>query len=278
MSFIRDIIVMVKYMKKRVISAIVALIIVVPLLILGGDWFYIGACVIGVIGFNEFLQVREKDKKIPVLIKCLSMAAFVILMMSAVNNTYIFKIDYRYLTLSILLCLLPLLLYPDRKRYDADDAFYLLGGVFFLGTAFNFLITIRNMSLEYFVYVMLVTFLTDTFAHFFGTKLGKIKLCPKISPNKTVEGALGGTFFGTFIGFMYFMTFVKVDAHMFSVIVLSFFLSIMAQFGDLFFSSVKRKYGVKDYGNIMPGHGGVLDRVDSLLFAMLAFTFAIAFF
>lgn len=265
-------------MKKRVISAIVALIIVVPLLILGGYWFYIGACIIGVIGFNEFLTVREKDKKIPLLIKCLSMAAFVILMMSAVNNTYLFKIDYRYLTLSILLCLLPLLLYPDRKKYDADDAFYILGGVFFLGTAFNFLITIRNMSLNYFVYIMLVTFMTDTFAHFFGTKLGKIKLCPKISPNKTVEGALGGTFFGTFIGVVYFLTFIKVDAHIIAIVLISLFLSIMAQFGDLFFSSVKRKYGVKDYGNIMPGHGGVLDRVDSLLFAILAFTFAISFF
>ena len=278
MCFLRDIIVMVKYMKKRVISAIVALIIVVPLLILGGYWFYIGACIIGVIGFNEFLQVREKNKKIPILIKCLSMAAFVILMMSAVNNTYMFKIDYRYLTLSILLCLLPLLSYPDQKKFDADDAFYILGGVFFLGITFNFLITIRNMSLDYFIYIMLVTFMTDTFAHFFGTKLGKIKLCPKISPNKTVEGALGGTFFGTFIGVVYFLTFIKVDAHIIAIVLISLFLSIMAQFGDLFFSSVKRKYGVKDYGNIMPGHGGVLDRVDSLLFAILAFTFAITFF
>ena len=174
--------------------------------------------------------------------------------------------------------MLPLLLYPDRKKYDADDAFYILGGVFFLGTAFNFLITIRNMNLDYFVYIMLVTFMTDTFAHFFGTKLGKIKLCPKISPNKTVEGALGGTFFGTFIGVVYFLTFIKVDAHIIAIVLISLFLSIMAQFGDLFFSSVKRKYGVKDYGNIMPGHGGVLDRVDSLLFAILAFTFAITFF
>ena len=265
-------------MKKRVISAIVALIIVVPLLILGGYWFYIGACVIGIIGFNEFLLVREKEKKLPLIVKCLSMASFILLMMSSISNSYIFKIDYKSLSLVMLCCLLPLLFYPDRKEFDADDAFYLLGGVFFLGTAFNFLITIRNMSLDYLVYIMLVTFMTDTFAHFFGTKLGRIKLCPKISPNKTVEGALGGTFFGTFIGVIYFITFVKTDANLLSVCLISFFLSVMAQFGDLFFSSVKRKYDVKDYGNIMPGHGGVLDRVDSLLFAILAFTFAITFF
>ena len=86
---------MVKYMKKRVISAIVALIIVVPLLILGGYWFYIGACVIGIIGFNEFLLVREKEKKLPLIVKCLSMASFILLMMSSISNSYIFKIDYK---------------------------------------------------------------------------------------------------------------------------------------------------------------------------------------
>lgn len=265
-------------MKKRIISAVVALIIVIPLLVLGGYWFYVGACIIGVIGFNEFLQIREQDKKIPLFVKCLSMAAFVTIMMSAINNDFTFSVDYRYVTLSILLILLPMLLYPDRKKYDADDAFYLLGGAFFLGIAFNYMITIRNMSLEYFIYAMLTCFMTDTFAHFFGTRLGRIKLCPSISPKKTVEGALGGAFFGTFIGSVYFTTFVNTNINLFVVIVISLFLSIMSMFGDLFFSQIKRKYGVKDFGNIMPGHGGVLDRVDSLIFVILAFAFILSFF
>lgn len=265
-------------MKKRVISAIVALIIVVPLLFLGGYWFYVGASIIGVIGFYEFLAVRENERKIPLVIKCLAMIAFALLMSCAVSNDYVFKIDYRYLVLSLLLVLFPIVFYPDRKKYNADDAFYLLGGIFFLGMSFNLLITIRNISLDYFIYIMLVTFLTDTFAHFFGTKLGRIKLCPKISPNKTVEGALGGAFFGTFVGVIYFLTFIKVDAHILFVCLISLLLSIMAQFGDLFFSSIKRKYGVKDFGNIMPGHGGVLDRIDSLLFVILAFSFVVTFF
>ena len=120
--------------------------------------------------------------------------------------------------------------------------------------------------------------MADTGAYFVGKIFGRHKLCPDVSPKKTIEGALGGTFFGTFIGVIYFITFVKTDSNLLSVCLISLFLSVMAQFGDLFFSSVKRKYGVKDYGNIMPGHGGVLDRVDSLLFAILAFTFAITFF
>ena len=113
--------------------------------------------------------------------------------------------------------------------------------------------------------------MTDTFAHFFGTKIGKHKLCPKISPNKTIEGMIGGTVFGTFLASMYFITVINSDKNVVLVVLMTLFLSIIAQFGDLVFSAIKRKYNVKDYGNIMPGHGGVLDRLDSLIFTMLAF-------
>ena len=120
--------------------------------------------------------------------------------------------------------------------------------------------------------------MSDTFAHFFGTKIGKHKLAPQISPNKTVEGMIGGIVFGTFISGMFFLTFINNSAHITLLFITSFVLSIIAEFGDLVFSSIKRKYGVKDYGNIMPGHGGVLDRLDSLFFALLAFSFLVSFF
>ena len=120
--------------------------------------------------------------------------------------------------------------------------------------------------------------MSDTFAHFFGTKIGKHKLCPAVSPNKTVEGMVGGVFFGTFLGMVFFKTFIDVSADLFLVIVVSLVLSLIAEFGDLVFSAIKRRYGVKDYGNIMPGHGGVLDRLDSILFAILAFSYLVTFF
>ena len=127
------------------------------------------------------------------------------------------------------------------------------------------------MDVLYLVYVGLVTVMSDTFAHFFGVNVGKNKLCPTISPNKTIEGMVGGTFFGTFIGMVYYLTFVNTSANVLVVILITLFLSLVAQFGDLVFSMIKRKYDVKDYGNIMPGHGGVLDRLDSLIFTMLAY-------
>ena len=264
-------------MKKRVISAIIALIICIPLLIIGGYPFYVGVSILSVIGYYEIINIRERERKVPLLIKLIGLVTYLMIVLNNVVSSNIFYIDYKVLALTAFLLMLPIIFF-DRKKYNVNDALYLIGTSIFLGITFNFLMIFRNIDINYLIYILLITIMTDTFAHFFGTKLGKIKLCPKISPNKTVEGALGGTFFGTFIGVVYFLTFIKVDAHIIAIVLISLFLSIMAQFGDLFFSSVKRKYGVKDYGNIMPGHGGVLDRVDSLLFAILAFTFAITFF
>ena len=256
-------------MKKRVISAIVALAIVIPLIILGGLWFYIGAGLIGVIGFNEMLMARDKKKKIPVLMKLLSMISFVVIMLSSINSTYEFVIDYKFIAIPFLLCLTPIIFYIDSGKYDIEDALYLLGSIFFLGVSFNFLITIRNMNLYYFLYLIIITIMTDTFAHFFGTQIGKHKLCPKVSPNKTIEGFIGGLLFGTFMGTMFYTTMLESNLSLLVIILITMLLSIMASMGDLVFSAMKRHFNIKDFGNIMPGHGGVLDRVDSILFAAL---------
>ena len=255
---------MVNSMKKRVISAIIALIIVVPLILIGGYAYYIGVGIIAIIGFNELISVREKEKKIPMIMKVLTLVSYLAIVMSAVKKIT-FDLDHRLIILNIFACLIPLIA-MERKKYDAEDALVLLAATLFLGISFNFLIVIRNMNLLYLLYVVLITIMSDTFAHFWGSKIGSIKLCPNVSPNKTVEGMVGGTIFGTFIGSAFFLTFINVNASVFLVGVISLCLSLVAQFGDLVFSAIKRKYGVKDYGNIMPGHGGFLDRVDSLIF------------
>ncbi len=258
-------------LKVRVISAIVALIIVIPILIIGSYAFFVGACIIGCIGFYEMLSLRNKKKEIPLLMKILSFLCFLTLTATSIFE-HSFSIDYRLLVIVPLVLLSPLLFYGKSKKYDAEDALFVMASVFFLGIAFRYLVIFRNFGIHFLLYLLMITIMTDTFAHFFGTKIGRNKLCPYVSPNKTIEGMIGGTIMGTFIGTVYYITFTNSMANIFSVIGVTLVLSLVAQIGDLVFSAIKRKYDVKDYGNIMPGHGGVLDRLDSLIFAMLAFS------
>ena len=263
-------------MKQRVISAIIAIIIAIPIIIIGSYAYYVAVGILSIIGYYEMLKVRQKEKKIDLSVRIITLVSYLCIVLSAFNKTT-FNIDYRLYILNLFVCYLPLIVF-NTKDYDAEDALVLFAITTFLGMGFNYLIVIRNSNILYLLYVMFATFMSDTFAHFWGTKIGKHKLAPQISPNKTVEGMIGGVVFGTFISGMFFLTFINNSANTFLVFVISCALSIISEFGDLVFSSIKRKYKVKDYGNIMPGHGGVLDRLDSLFFALLAFAFLVSFF
>ena len=109
---------------------------------------------------------------------------------------------------------------------------------------------------------------------FMGRALGKRKLCPHVSPNKTVEGSIGG-FIGSVVGMIIYHLVVKatvsLDLGWAMIIVLGLVGSLLGQIGDLSFSVIKREFGIKDYGAIFPGHGGVLDRFDSVLFVSPAY-------
>ncbi|MBQ9942283.1 MAG: CDP-archaeol synthase [Christensenellaceae bacterium] len=109
---------------------------------------------------------------------------------------------------------------------------------------------------------------TDVFAYFIGSLFGKKKLCPNISPKKTVEGALGGLVGGIVGSMIVAILFDNGRVHLVEYAILALVLSALAQIGDLAASVVKRRYGVKDFGSIFPGHGGLLDRFDSMLFIM----------
>ena len=110
-------------------------------------------------------------------------------------------------------------------------------------------------------FVLCIAWFTDTFAYFSGMLFGKKKLCPDISPKKTVAGAIGGTLFGTLIGMAIFSWACGFSAYAFCALP----FSIASQCGDLVASITKRRFDVKDYGKIFPGHGGVLDRFDSVI-------------
>ena len=131
------------------------------------------------------------------------------------------------------------------------------------------MVFLRFAGLKLFLFMIIVVALTDSSAYFVGKKIGKHKLAPKISPNKTIEGAVGGTLLGVTVGGVYGLV-TGLSGNVLLLILMSLVIALVAQFGDLVASSMKREYGIKDFGTIFPGHGGVLDRFDSHLYASLA--------
>lgn len=131
-------------------------------------------------------------------------------------------------------------------------------------------------GLFFIIFAMFSAWMTDTFAYFTGSFLGKHKMCPKISPKKTWEGAVGGVIGCAVANVALYAVFENlvfenpVNNYL-AVVLLSVFLSIISMCGDLTASVVKRNFGVKDFGNLVPGHGGVMDRFDSEIFVLAAF-------
>lgn len=136
------------------------------------------------------------------------------------------------------------------------------------------LIFIRNVSFSYIIYLFSIVWSTDIGGYVFGKLIGGKKLAPKISPKKTYAGFIGGLI----IAFVVTSAYLYLIHNITSILVFGIFiLSIISQYGDLFESFIKRKFNVKDSGNILPGHGGILDRVDGLIIAAIAMSMMLQF-
>jgi phosphatidate cytidylyltransferase len=163
----------------------------------------------------------------------------------------------------VLISLLYLFNIEHRKL---EDAMATITGIFYV-IFFSFHVTLVDQTGPYsrLVWLIVITaFGTDVMAYFTGYLLGKHKLCPKISPKKTIEGSIGGVL-GSIILSGLFGYFFMPDI-LIHCLVIGLLGGIVSQFGDLTASIFKRKMGIKDYGNLIPGHGGILDRFDSVLF------------
>lgn len=149
------------------------------------------------------------------------------------------------------------------KRSIEDISVSVLTFVY-ITVALTAVIPIQKASKDFVWYIFLFAFVTDTFAYFSGRAFGKTKLIPSVSPKKTVEGAVGGVLGCVLCSGLY--AYFTHPRYLTAVLIASVFGSVVSQFGDLFASVFKRKLGIKDYGNLIPGHGGMLDRIDSIIF------------
>ena len=259
-------------MLKRILSAIVLLLIFIPPLIIGGVMFYILVFAVALLSLNELLTIISTKKELPPIIKFLGFIVLPFLVLNNYDSTSLeFTINYNIFALMLLTFFVPIILYKNNK-YNFKDAIILLGSVFLIGISFNLILTLRNYgdSFYYLLFLFIITIITDTYAHLTGTLIGKIKLTD-ISPKKTVEGALVGSLFGTIFGSLFYFIAINDTINIYYLVLIVLFLSIIGQIGDLIFSSIKRYYGKKDFSNLIPGHGGMLDRLDSVIFVVLVF-------
>lgn len=258
-------------MKKRIISAIVALIIVVPLIILGDYFFALGVFVVAMLAYKELIDLKKSHGEYPKLMIFLGLFCLLSLVLSNYLNFSVYRgITYQVITMMLLLLLLPVIFYQNDK-YTSKDAFYLIGITLLLGIIFNLFIVIRNRGLYLFVYLLIVPLVTDIFAMLGGKMFGKHKMCPKLSPKKTWEGSVVGLIGGSLVGVIFYG--LLVGDFTLRIVIVSMFLSIVGQMGDLVMSKIKRENDIKDFSNIMPGHGGILDRIDSVIFVFLMYMF-----
>ena len=261
-------------MKQRTISAIVLLMFMIGSILINSKLFGLLMLIFSVMGFIEFFDIRynEKNKKLNLI----KLAGIICVLLIAMNNTF-YKIDTNAILLIPLLVLsLPIVFYNDSKLYNIIDALYSLGIVYFLGFAFGNIIYMSDTSLVKCIFIFIIAFITDTYAYIGGSLIGRHKLT-SISPKKTIEGSVIGTIMGTLVGSVYYYNLVS-GVTLFETIVLCLFLTILSEFGDLFFSSIKRYFDKKDYSNLIPGHGGVLDRFDSVIYVSLGLSLILSIF
>jgi len=267
-------------MKTRIISALAAIVLLAVVVYLGRTAIGLAVFVLALIAIYEFGKALERGSFRPVFslgyISCLPLLYLAIediLPKMALMEVAIGV----FLLLTVLFCVV---LFSDGK-YSITDIALTLFGVFYVVFLFSFVTLTRNMEKGH-LYIWLIfigAWATDTFAFFTGVSIGKTKILPKISPKKSLEGCIGGVvgcIFSMMLFGWIFQSSMEVSIIHFAV--LGLICGVISQIGDWSASSVKRMVGIKDYGNIMPGHGGVLDRLDSILFVAPAVYFYINLF
>ena len=252
-------------MKTRIITAVIALAIFIPLIVYGGWPLTIAALALGIVAISEVLVMKKMFLiSFEAIISYLGVA---LLILPDSWLDFLPSVATRWFGFYVLVVLLLLHTVIRKQRFTFDDAGVLTLAMLYVGMGFHYFVVARAVNFQTLLYGMLIVWLTDSGAYLIGRKIGKNKLAPRISPNKTWEGSVGGTVAATIILAVYLYFFLVGDGFI-TMIILTLILSIMGQLGDLIESSLKRYYGVKDSGKILPGHGGILDRFDSMLIVM----------
>ena len=289
---------------KRLITGLLLILIIIPIIsvpsLVNAFEFIMAFFVIG--ASIEFLNMFEKESPLSKRFRLVTILSSLLIHISIAGfmgwNQSSITFDNRgLLHVTIPFMLVGLFIYfVLSHNFSVTNVGKALLVMIYVGFGSASIVLLRLIGVRFIVYMLLISTLTDTFAYFIGMKFGKHKMTPNISPKKSWEGAIGGSIVATIIASLFAMYYGDIfvvgtflgdlfnssgertllerlllgsnfsfELQFLFVFILTFFATIVSQFGDLMASKLKRHYQIKDFGSIFPGHGGIMDRFDSVM-------------
>lgn len=260
-------------MKQRLIIGLSAGSLFIVLLLLGAWWYTGFLFLLAQLAYYEFCRMSNfKKSEWPVII---GMFTITLAFISGLTEQHVITKNYllhysENMLLGLVLFLIFIVL--NKNKINIDDVGYLFIGSIYIGYGFSYMMQViwHEGGLALSFLVLFITWASDSGAYIVGRRWGETKLCPEVSPGKTVEGSIFGVISGMFASILIFCFFPKLSTILgYNSLLLGLFISVSGQMGDLVESAIKRAAHVKDSGIILPGHGGVFDRFDSLIFTFI---------
>ena len=249
-------------LRYRILTAVIGLPLLIAIIWFGEPWFTLLIAAMAGLGSWEFYRMAGQSKLQP--ITYLGMV-WVLLIILSPHCPYAATTPF-LITSAIVISLIWLLFRSPRDNAFTNWA-WTIAGILYIGWMLSYWVELRSLEAgkELVFWAMFTTFASDTSAFFIGRRWGKHALAPSISPGKTWEGAIGGLL-ASIIASLILRAIFPLPFSYWQIALLGCVISLFAQLGDLVESLLKRNTGVKDAGKLIPGHGGILDRIDSLIF------------
>ncbi|HPT70009.1 MAG TPA: phosphatidate cytidylyltransferase [Syntrophomonas sp.] len=259
-------------LKTRIISAVIGIPVLLFILYQGGLAWTALFVVLAVFALYEYLDMMRKHGHKPQFI--IAYGLLLLMLFREQTAQYFLPLLLAVILLIVLECVL---MYP---KFSLEDIAINFLGAFYIGFLFSFALQMQTIEQPFLamLLVLLVTWGSDIGGYLFGRLWGKNKMAPLLSPNKTWAGAVGGVVLASAVAIAFGCIFPMNGLTVGQILIMAVIGSAVAQLGDLFESGMKRYFGVKDSGNIIPGHGGVLDRFDSFMLLLPVIYYFIIFF
>lgn len=251
--------------RTRLISGIILLAVTVTIVVLGGNYLFAALFIIALIGMMELYKIVKVHKEFPGILGYLACVSYYLLIILELEQ-------YRVLLFIAFLMFLMFAYVFGFPKFSTEQITVAFFALFYVGIMLSYIYKVR--MLEDGALLVWLIFIgawgSDTCAYSVGMLFGKHKIAPKLSPKKSVEGCIGGVVGAALIGLIYASAFqdtiTDFDNPQLAFTIIGAASSVISQIGDMAASAIKRNHNIKDYGSLIPGHGGIMDRFDSIIF------------